>query len=585
MTLSIRGASSVLGVTMALATTHAVGQAPAPAVGTGAISGTVFAGDSGSPLSRAQVTLTDTTSRNALVGTTVTDAQGRFAFNKLPADSFTLKAVHTAFLDMIYGQKQPGSGRAGSVIQLAAGQQLENIKLVMPRGGVISGTVTDETGSPAYGITVRVFKWDSREGDRAVLGGATARTDDRGAYRIAMLPPGDYIVGAMPVDELVAAEGAAQSLRARQDQIRALGGDRAALVGPPGPLPPRPKEAYAPVYFPATLQMTAATTISLALSQERSATDIQLQIVPIATVAGTVSWSGGVLPVGDSVSDTTVILTDKTSVVGGNGGSRILHATAGGRFSFPAVPVGEYSIVASAMAGNNDLWANADITVTSASLPDVALSLERGFSVSGTVVAMGTTIDVSRITVYAQPTASGVAERNPITAKPNGSGRFTFANVVPGHYRVIVQSGLPAGAALKSSVFGGRDTLDFPLEVKAGDPVPDGVLTIVPRLGEIAGDVRDSSGQIVAGSTVILFATDERFWTPHSRRILAVRPALDGKFSLKNLPAGDYRMVAVSDVASDEWYDARFLRSLVTLATPVSLAEGERRDQALRAVR
>jgi hypothetical protein len=64
-----------------------------------------------------------------------------------------------------------------------------------------------------------------------------------------------------------------------------------------------------------------------------------------------------------------------------------------------------------------------------------------------------------------------------------------------------------------------------------------------------------------------------------------VRPASDGKFSAKNLPAGDYRLVAVSDVAPDQWYDAAFLRSLVAVATPVTLAEGERRDLALRIVR
>jgi len=248
--------------------------------------------------------------------------------------------------------------------------------------------------------------------------------------------------------------------------------------------------------------------------------------------------------------------------------------------------VGEYSLVASAMVGGNDLWASIDLVVTGAPVTDVALSLERGFPVSGTVVVTGTSVDLTKVTVYASPAGpSGVAERIGSSAKVDAAGRFTLANVVPGRFRITVRSGLPAGAALKSSVFGGRDSLDFPIEVKSGEPVPEGVLTIVPRLSELGGDVRDSSGQVVTGATVIVFATEERFWTPHSRRIQAVRPASDGKFSAKNLPAGDYRLVAVSDVAPDQWYDAAFLRSLVAVATPVTLAEGERRDLALRIVR
>jgi hypothetical protein len=585
-----RRALYACALTLALAWTHAAGQAPPPAVGTGAITGSVLAADSGRPLSRAIVTLNDAASRP--VATTVSDAQGHFALSNVPPGSFTLKSVHTGFLDVIYGQKQPGSGRPGSAIQLADGQRLENLKLVMARGSVISGTVTDETGGPAFGVTVRAFKWDSREGERAVLANASARTDDRGYYRIALLPPGDYLVGAMAVDELVTAEANAQGLRAVQDRIRAASADRAAVMGPPFPMPAKPKDSYVPVYFPSTLQMTAATTIALGIGQERSATDIQLQIVPIATVSGAVSWNGGALPVGNSAADTVVILTDKTSVVGGNGGSKIFHATAGGRFSFDAVPAGEYSLVASAMAGanelsgGNDLWASTDLVITGAPIADVALSLERGFPVSGTVVATGTALDVSRVTLYASPAGpSGVAERVGSSARPDAAGRFTLANVVPGRYRIAVRSGLSGGAVLKSSVFGGRDSLDFPIEVKSGEPVPEGVLTIVPRLSEIGGEVRDSSGQVVIGSTVIVFASDERFWTPHSRRIQAVRPASDGKFSAKNLPSGDYRVIAVSDVAQEQWYDQGFLRSLLPLATPVSLVEGERRDQALRLVR
>ena len=67
--------------------------------------------------------------------------------------------------------------------------------------------------------------------------------------------------------------------------------------------------------------------------------------------------------------------------------------------------------------------------------------------------------------------------------------------------------------------------------------------------------------------------------------VLIERDFADGKFSAKSLPGGDYRLVAVSDVAPDQWYDVAFLRSLVSLSTPVTLPQGNRRDQALRIAR
>ena len=64
----------------------------------------------------------------------------------------------------------------------------------MPRGGVIAGTITDETGVPAFGAQVRVLQYRVVNGERTLSPVATANlmgemTDDRGAYRISGCPP------------------------------------------------------------------------------------------------------------------------------------------------------------------------------------------------------------------------------------------------------------------------------------------------------------------------------------------------------------------------------------------------------------
>ena len=61
--------------------------------------------------------------------------------------------------------------------------------------GVITGQVSDEAGEPAIGVNVQAFRRaDPGTPTAAYQGSGSARTDDRGIYRLATLPPGDYII-------------------------------------------------------------------------------------------------------------------------------------------------------------------------------------------------------------------------------------------------------------------------------------------------------------------------------------------------------------------------------------------------------
>jgi hypothetical protein len=88
-------------------------------------------------------------------------------------------------------------------------------------------------------------------------------------------------------------------------------------------------------------------------------------------------------------------------------------------------------------------------------------------------------------------------------------------------------------------------------------------------------------GQPATGVTVILFASDERFWTPGSRRIQAIRPASDGQYATRTLPPGDYRLVVVTDVEPGRWFDPAFLRTLGGFST-ISLTPGAKMVQDFR---
>jgi hypothetical protein len=122
--------------------------------------------------------------------------------------------------------------------------------------------------------------------------------------------------------------------------------------------------------------------------------------------------------------------------------------------------------------------------------------------------------------------------------------------------------GMPGGHSLASAVFGGQDILDIPLEMTGAPGPGDGLVTLTTKTTELAGAIQDAAGHPASGVTVIVFPSDERFWTPESRRIQGVRPATDGRYQVRNLPPGDYRVVVVSDVEPGRWFDPAFLRQL-----------------------
>jgi protocatechuate 3,4-dioxygenase beta subunit len=65
----------------------------------------------------------------------------------------------------------------------------------LQKGAVLSGRVLDESGEPEENVTIQVFPGEDIAA--APFAVAAARTDDRGEYRIAALPPGPYRILAV----------------------------------------------------------------------------------------------------------------------------------------------------------------------------------------------------------------------------------------------------------------------------------------------------------------------------------------------------------------------------------------------------
>jgi len=184
-------------------------------------------------------------------------------------------------------------------------------------------------------------------------------------------------------------------------------------------------------------------------------------------------------------------------------------------------------------------------------------------------------------------------------ATVDASGRFTITGVPPGRYSLrgsapagtggpgVGQGGaLAAGGAgswqLQSSLAGGRETLDFPLEIGPNMNVGDAVITFADRTTELSGLLQDAQGVATSDYSIVIFPTDPRYWVPQARRIQSVRPGTDGRYTVRNLPPGDYGLAAVTDVEPGEWFDPAFLRELLAASMRITLNDGDRKTQDIR---
>jgi hypothetical protein len=581
-----------------------VASAPAAqrgAGGTGAISGRVVTTtDPATPLARALVTIS-----GALLTpgrTTITDDEGRFAFQTLPSGSFTIVAARPPYVKTAFGAKRPG--RPGTPIDLAAGQQLAGITIALARGAALTGMIRDPDGEAAPDVRVQAMPLDSE----TIAPGASAVTDDRGVYRLFGLSPGRYVVTAEVSDE-----GRTQLTQLSDDEIdeiiarlqrrsAGLAGAGARRGGGPQPesTSPPPTYGYASIHYPGTADPDQAAEIVLAEGEERGGLDIALQLVRTAAIDGRVTSDGGVLPAG-----TQVTLT-RQAVRAGSTPATARQIDATGEFRFTGVLPGRYRLVARAMtttrAGapapgaasstpqaltvKGTFWALADVTVVADDVRGVALMLQPGLRLSGRIVFDARTAPPPRDLATVRLRLVDVGG-SPMFIPP-GSGRadgtFEISGLLPGTYTMTSPLS-DSGWWLRSVMVDGRDVLDFPLELGPAGDVTGAVVTFTDRHTELAGTLQSPARIAAPDYFIVVFPTERAFWRPASRRVQFTRPDTAGRFRFRALPAGDYLIAALTDLEPRDLLDPFFVERLVAAGVAVRIADGETTTQDLRIAR
>jgi uncharacterized protein (DUF2141 family) len=561
--------------------------------GESVLTGRIVDGDA-MPVDRAIVKLVGSDGPGARIA--VSDRAGRFRFAGLAAGSFAISAAKAGYVTTFYGSARPGRGPAVP-IALAPGQSTA-VSMSLFRAAGVSGTITGEFGQPMPQVQVQL---------RPVSGQSAAdlapvATDNRGAFRLFGVAPGDYVVATM-----VPSAMSAQAALVTDDEVRwaleqlsrnGTGGPASGRLSSPAP---GPTVGYAPVFYPGTTVLDDAIRISLSPGEERDVT-FSLRFTPSATISGTVETSVG------SPSPATLFLLPKSPTASSSGEvtanpvqARQVVVSDTGRFSIPSAPAGVSTLfarwdpdVATRVNGPTleTRWGELDVQVNGQDLHDLVITLQPGAPLSGRVrfetKAGAVPPEFAKVRVRLSPARNTpLALTGNLSASIGDAGAFAFSSLTPGSYAVkVAPESIPGsnGAlwVLKSVVAAGQDVTDGYLEVRSNAGTPDIVVTLTDQQTELSGILFDAANRPTSAFAVVVFSATPAFWTKESRHVRAAQPATDGTFRMAGLPAGAYYVVAVADLDSDALGDPESLERMRQSALPFSLGDGEKRSLNLK---
>jgi protocatechuate 3,4-dioxygenase beta subunit len=517
--------------------------------GTSSIRGLVTASDTNTPLRRAQVTASSPETRSQRAGTT--DASGRFELLNLPAGRWTLTASKGGYVSQQYGQRR--AFESVEPIDLADGQRL-TANFLLPRGGVITGRISDEFGDAVTGARVEVLRSQMTQGRRRLTPvSVNSQTDDTGTFRVYGLAPGDYYIAARlqptPFD----------------------------FADGPGPV------SFAATFYPGTANLAEAQRIKVDAALEQSGINFAVAPVRAVRVSGTVLDSNG------APAQATLLLQSTSQIDGPFGLRGQARSQADGTFTIPNVAPGEYTLeVMTGQGGRGGGGGGASPDVASMpliigneDLSGLTITTSKGGTIRGTVVADGGSTAPASGLQIAMQSLGGALRGNGPPAQVSNAGAFDIQGL-SGSYVLRVDR-VPDGWTVKSITVNGRDVSDLPIEVRGADQLVARVV-LTNHINELTGTVR-AGGQISTNASVVVFPDNPAQWPFPSRRVRSTRVDKNGLFRVRSLPAGQrYLAVAVDYLEQGEFQDPEFLQSMKARATEVTLGEAENKNIELTLV-
>jgi|SRR6187402_691844 len=345
--------------------------------GGGTVVGHVYCGDTHAPAHLAHVSLSPVPQAGSqgigghFAGGAVTaDMDGAFLIQGVAPGSYYVNVQMPGYVSPLQSVASADLRDPSSEAQLRVRQKVQMVTLsgsestrvdvTVERGSAINGIVRFDDGTPAANVFVSVYTPPAATATNATMvtsasqfgrgglvggivrGGGSSQTDDRGVFRIAGLPPGDYVVSANVV------------LPAASTPVPApmSGGGRAFNPG-----------TNLIVYAPAALHRSGATTFTLGSGEEHNGVEITVSLRGLHVVSGHLSGST------DDGGRRRVVLHDTADVAF----SRNALVGADGSFRMEEVPDGDYTITV-AGGGARNTATGIGVAVHGGDVTDVVLA-------------------------------------------------------------------------------------------------------------------------------------------------------------------------------------------------------------------
>lgn len=458
-----------------------------------------------------------------------TDGDGKFVVPDLGEGAYRVSVTMDGYVPQAYGQRVfPGGG---TPLKLAAGEVLKDITFRLTPTAAINGRVTDNEGKPAAGVQLQVVRVTyNAAGQKTLQNPTRATTNDRGEYRLYWIIPGRYYLAAGT---------------------------------PPGNTAPIQPDWYPFIYYPNTMDINRAQLIDVKSGSEATF-DIVIPRQHPYSIRGRI---------GDASSSSPSAIGLSLAYASFTGGVAYQHYVqaydpATGLFEIPDIPPGNYIVQVNAGAAT----AQVPVEITNADIAGLNIFVSKGSSVTGQVrVDGGGALPTAPTRVQLRRIVPGIT--NYVGTAPIGQsgadGTFRFDGVLNGEYRALITP--PPDYYVKGAQFDHADALNRSIELSESvGAAPAFEIDLSPNVAQIDGVVMSDRLQPVAGARVVLVPDRNR---DRSELYTAVTSDQSGRFTMRRLVPGDYRLFAWEAIENNGYFDPEVMKRYELLGTALHIDE------------
>lgn len=474
---------------------------------------------SGQRLPRAQVSLHPVVRGSAIFGTH-SNAGGAFRLEAVEPGDYRIQVGESDHALATTVLLKPG--QAISVVHCSAGLSITGAVAALDPKSFVSGHVTDPDGEPIAGAVVAAMQENWTRG-MPIYYRMEGTTDERGAYRLSVLP-GHYYVAA---------------------GVRPAGGVPAVFSEGPG----KPDLRVATCVYPDAPSIAAATPIEIRAGQQYGGIDVRLRTLPVYHVRGAVrpwgSWNG---------PKNLLLSADESGFM-----DHSVNLDKDGGFDIAGVLPGTYWLRAFEMSLNGNKVA---VEVSDHDVEGVIFGAVPPVEIKGRLrFEDGAPHDLSKLHVHLTRLDTGFPLADQET-DVRVDGSFEFHRLSAAFTAVEVSP--MVDYYIRAATLNQREVENGRLDLSAGGP---GELEIVlsTGTGTVNGRVRDAAG--LAAEAVLAPASG----VTGNTRARSVEIDAEGRFRFQHVPSGRYYVWAVPHFDDGHWQNMDFVTRMQTRGIAVEL--------------